>query len=380
MNTESNRPRTVKIDADRFETSPYFEFYTDADTVFGVAADRYYAADLGEDPIASYWALRREALLFDVPEKPWQIAGPDALAFLQKIFARRIETLPTGRGRYALACTPEGGTFMDGILFKLADDRYWYVQADGAFRAWMTAHQAGYDIEISDPRSRVLQLQGPRSMAIMRDASDGAIDSDLRYFGAGFYPIGGQNVYVSRTGWTGELGYEIYSLGDATDHRELWHDLLTAGAAYGMQLGSLNAMGIRRIEAGILDAGSDFDASVTPFEAGLGAFVDLDRPDFIGRSALIDADRHSLLYGLKCGNRAPRRGDDVLDGAQVIGRMTAGAWSPQLECGIGYVRFDRAGDWVGRKLTLGGAGGGHDECEITGLPFYDGEKRIPRGG
>jgi aminomethyltransferase len=217
-------------------------------------------------------------------------------------------------------------------------------------------------------------------MEIMHDVSDGAIGSELRYFGAGFFPIGGQSVYVSRTGWTGELGYEIYSLGDATDHRKLWHDLFTAGVPHGMQLGSLNALGIRRIEAGILDAGSDFDSSVTPFQAGLGAFVDLDKPDFIGRSALIDADRHNLMYGLKCENTAPRRGDDVLEGDQVVGRVTAGASSPYLECGIGYVRFARAGDWLGRKLSLGGSDGGLVECEITGLPFYDAEKRIPRGG
>ena len=379
MSDQPTRARSLRIDADRFETSPYFEFYTDADTVFGVAADRFYAADLGEDPVASYWSLRREALLFDVPEKPWQIEGPDALAFLENIFARRIDTLQTGRGRYAIACTPEGGSFMDGILFRLAQDRYWYVQADGAFRAWMTAHRAGFDIEISDPRSRVLQLQGPRSMAILHEASDGAIDDSLGYFGAGFYPIGGQELYVSRTGWTGELGYEIYSLGEATDHGKLWQDLFSAGAKHGMQLGSLAAMGIRRIEAGILDAGSDFDPSVTPFQAGLGAFIDLDKPDFVGKSALLDAGRDRLLYGLKCAESAPQRGDRVFDGERRVGLVTAGAWSPYLECGIGYVRFDRPAQWLGMKLGLGSADRDPIDCEITTLPFYDPEKRIPRG-
>ena len=88
MSDSNDRPETLRISADRFESSPYFEFYTNAQTEFGVAAGRYYAADLGEDPAASYWALKQDAVLFDVPEKPWQIEGPDAPAFLEHVFAR----------------------------------------------------------------------------------------------------------------------------------------------------------------------------------------------------------------------------------------------------------------------------------------------------
>jgi aminomethyltransferase len=371
--------RLVRISATRFEQSPYYEYYANPDTVLGVAAGRYYASFNGEDPVETYWKLRREAVLFDVPEKPWQIEGPDALPLLERIFARSVAKLAQGRGLYAIACTPRGGAFMDGILFKMSANRYWYVQPDGALREWLIAHSEGFDVEISDPNSRVLQIQGPNSMKIMADASNGAIDANMRYFHAGYFEIGGQRVYVSRTGWTGELGYEIYCAGAGTDHKRLWDCLFEAGASYGMVFASLAAMGTRRIEAGILDNLTDFDTSMTPFQAGLGRFIELDKEGFIGRTALLEADRKTLLHGLKCASKAPDDGDEIYDGATRVGRVTASAWSPFLECGIGYARFDRPDDWVGRSLTMKTAAGAAVDCEIVALPFYDPEKRIPRG-
>ena len=227
---QSNSPGmtdTVRISARRFEQSPYFEFYANPNTRLGVAANRYFAADNGEDPVETYWALRQKAVLFDVTEKPWQIEGPGAVPFLEHIFARPVATLAEGRGRYAIACTCEGGIFMDGILFKLAENRYWYVQPDGALEEWLVAHKGEYDVNISDPASRVLQIQGPNSMKIMSDATDGAIDEKMKYFHSGYFDIGGQRLYVSRTGWTGELGYGIYSDGAITEYQRLWIICLT---------------------------------------------------------------------------------------------------------------------------------------------------------
>jgi glycine cleavage system aminomethyltransferase T len=115
--TRSNPPDTVRIPAGRFEQSPLFDCYAIPDTLLGIAANRYYAADNGENIEETYWSLRQKMVLFDVPEKPWQIEGPDAVPFLERIFARPIDTLTEGRGRYAIACTTDGGIFMDGILF-----------------------------------------------------------------------------------------------------------------------------------------------------------------------------------------------------------------------------------------------------------------------
>lgn len=369
---------TVRISGGRFAQSPFFHLYASEKTRLGVAAERFYPADNGEDVVATYWALRRQAVLFDVPERPWRIEGADAVPFLERLLARRVGDLEPGRGRYAIACTAEGGTFMDGILFRLDQRSFWYVQADGALEAWLIAQREGFDARISDPHSRVLQIQGPNSLKIMARASAGAIDASMAYFRSGFYDLGGQRLFVSRTGWTGELGYEIYTQGDATDCDRLWRHLFDCGVEHGLVFGSLAAMGIRRIEAGILDNISDFDTTMTPFAAGLGNFIDLDKPGFIGREALLAADRRKRLYGLKCRAVAPNAGELVLDNGEPVGRVTTGEWSPYLESGIGYVRFDHAGDWSGKSLSIESSPGGPAGCEIIDLPFYDREKRIPR--
>ena len=374
-----DRNNTVTISGRRFEESPYISRYDGPELVRGVYAGRFFAIYNGEDPVRKYWGLRRKALIFDAPEKPVEVSGPDAVAFLERVLSRTVSTLEVGRGRYAIACTPQGGVFMDGVLFRLADDRFWYVQADGALETWFLAHSEGYDISISDPKSRVIQIQGPASMEIMRAASANRIDEGMRYFQAGFFDLGGQEVYVSRSGFTGELGYEIYSLGEATDHLALWDHLTDAGEPHGMEFSSTSSMTIRRVEAGILGNTTDMDTTMTPFEAGLAPFVDLDRGDFVGRSALLQADRRPLLHGLKCSDALPSVASTVLDGDTPVGRMTMGVHSPTLECGIGYVRFNEPGDWPGRSLRISLPTGDVHPCEIVDIPFVDPEKRLARG-
>lgn len=371
--------QTVRISGRRFEQSPYFDCYAHAGIVLGVYAGRFYPKSVGDDPAECYWALRRYAAMYDVPERPVQIEGPDAVPFLERIFARHVATLKEGRGRYAIACTPQGGVFMDGLLFKLSEGTFWYVQPDGALETWLIAHSAGFDVAISDPKSRVIQIQGPRSLEIMRAASDGEVDERMGYFHAGYFNLGGQRLYVSRTGWTGELGFEIYSQGAETDHRRLWDHLNKTGSPHGMVFSSAASMETRRIEAGILDNGTDMDMTMTPHQAGLGAFIDLEKPDFVGRSALLEADQRTCLYGMKCPTATPAMNCDIADGNQIVGRVTAGAWSPFLECGIGYVRFNEPGEWAGRALSVQMGESDNHPCEIVELPFYDREKRIARG-
>ncbi len=277
---------TFRVSARRFEQSPFQHRWLSDDTIMGVYAGRYYATNSGEDVERSYWDLRRAAVLYDVPERPVEISGPDVVRFLDHVFSRRVADMEEGRARYAIACTDRGRLFMDGVLFRLGQERFWYVQPDGALETWLLAHSPGFDVAVTDPHSRVLQIQGPTSLAILASATDGVLDDRLGYFRATFATIGGQEVYVSRTGWTGEMGFEVYTQGDATDADRVWDRLLEAGEPHGMTFGSLASMEIRRIEAGILDNGTDFDLTMTPFEAGLGAFVDLDKPAFIGRDAL----------------------------------------------------------------------------------------------
>lgn len=379
MQEAADLENTVSISARRFEESPFIERIDSSQMVRGVYAGRYLAIYLGEDVDEKYWTLRRKALIFDVPEKPVEISGPDALPFLEKVLARKITAMQEGRGYYAIACTPQGGVFMDGVIFKLETDRYWYVQADGAFETWLIAHSGGFDVTISDPQSRVLQIQGPASIDIMRDASAGAITEAMAYFRSGFFSIGGQKLYVSRTGFTGELGFEIYCDGAATDHLALWDHLMAAGEPYGMEFSSTRVMTIRRIEAGILGNLTDIDMTMTPFEAGLAAFIDMDKGDFVGRDALVDKDQRSLLLGLTCQSATPTSASAILDGGKAVGHITAGVPSPTLGCGIGYARFNNPGDWVGRSVELKLGDGSTHPAEIVDLPFFDREKNIVRG-
>ena len=375
----SDLTNTVKVSARRYEESPFIERTNHPDMVRGVYAGRYFAIYMGEDPLQKYWTLRRKALIFDVPEKPVEISGPDALPFLNKVLSRDVTALPEGRGLYAIACTPQGGIFMDGVVFKLAPNRYWYVQADGAFETWLIAHSDDFDIIITDPQSRVLQIQGPASIDIMLAASDGAIGEDMRYFRSGFFSIAGQELYISRTGFTGELGFEIYCDGTKTDHLALWDHLMAIGEPFGMEFSSTRAMTLRRIEAGILGNLTDMDQTMTPFEAGLAPFIDMDKNNFIGKVALEEADRRSLLHGITCSTETPSAGSEILDGKNPVGYVTAGVPSPTLDCGIGYARFYKPGDWIGKQLRLRLPNGVTHDATIVDVPFVDPKKEIVRG-
>jgi len=379
LQEEKDLENNIAISARRFEESPFIARHDTSKMVRGVYAGRFFAVYNGEDYLAKYWTLRRKALIFDVPEKPVEISGPDAVPFLEKILTRRISTMAEGRGYYALALTPQGGIFMDGVIFRLAIDRFWYVQADGPFETWLMAHSGGFDVNISDPNSRVLQIQGPASFAIMSAASGGQIDETMGYFRSGYFDLGGQTLYVSRSGFTNELGFEIYCDGQRTDHLALWDHLMEAGQPHGMEFSSTRAMTIRRIEGGILGNTTDMDTSMTPYEAGLGAFVDMDKGDFIGRDALVDADRRSVLMGLTCASATPSSGSEILDADRVVGGITAGVPSPTLGLGIGYARFNTPGEWVGRPMKLRLPDGSVHDCDIVDVPFFDKEHRIVRG-
>ena len=152
LQEESDLNKTIKISARRFEESPYIERTDSPKMVRGVYAGRYFPISIGEDAIEKYWLLRQKALIFDVPEKPVEISGKDAIPFLEKILTRKISSIKEGRGYYSLACTPQGGIFMDGVIFKFSDNKFWYVQADGPFEDWLLAHSENFDVKISDPK------------------------------------------------------------------------------------------------------------------------------------------------------------------------------------------------------------------------------------
>jgi len=368
----------LQVSSHRYLRSPFFGFYDSPQARYGVYNQRLYPLDLGGDTVAEYGKLRRAAMLYDVPERPLEIRGPDAVRLLEKVFARRCGNLGVHRAGYGLACDANGGLLMDGVLLRLAEDRFWYVMADGEFLPWLEAHAIGMDVRVFDPEVWVLQVQGPRSLEILRAIADPAPPADWKYFAVAETTIAGQPVVLSRTGWTGELGFEIYTPIAGSHNAALWALLLGRGAAFGLQNGALSSMAIRRIEAGILDYGTDVDRGVNPWQAGLGRFVDMEKDDFIGKAALMRCDRQLRLQGLFCDAGTPQRGGAVsLDGREV-GYVTASAQSPQLGCGIGYALYHDAAPAPGSTVEVQ-VGGARAMAVVSELPFYDPEKRIARG-
>jgi len=361
------------------EKSPWFSRTWSENAVYGEYANRLVLLSLGNDIVEEYWKLRKSAGLFDVPERPLEIKGRDALKFLNRVFTRPVDKLRTGRGSYGLLCHQAGGMVCDGILFKLAEDHFWYVHADADVYLWLIAHAHDYQVEICDPRSWVLQVQGPRSLAVLANACDGDVPREFRYFDAFQGDMGGQRVLVSRTGWSAELGFEVYNMDADVDGPALWDHLLAAGADFDMTGCSQLSMNIRRIEGGILNYRTDMDWHTTPYDMGLGQFVDLDSHDFIGRDALRSASRRPRFSGFKCEGRSLRYGAAVISGGRAVGRVTAYEISPYLECGVGFVLFDSVESMNGTGFAVSERDGNVCPVELVELPFYDAAKNIPRG-
>ena len=325
-----------------------------------------------------YWRLRQQAAVLHTGEFPLQFKGKDAEALLDKLFTKDITKIRPGRCGYGLACFEDGGLLVDGILLRLSEDCFWYAQADGDFYAWARAHSAGMDVEISDPDVFVSQVQGPNALKILEKASDTGLPDKFGYFAMARVPMGGQEVVITRTGYTNELGWEFYTE-PHHDADALWRHLVAAGADLGMEIFGLDAMNIRRIEAGILNAGSDFNATTTPFAVNLGRFVDMEKTAFIGKSALAVADQRPRLFGVKCPEGEPLIAAAVEQRGQRVGHITAGAISPYLGHGIGYALMDAVGHAPGEQLQVGCRDGKMRAAELVDLPFYDKLAEIPRG-
>ncbi|MCP4391911.1 MAG: aminomethyl transferase family protein [Gammaproteobacteria bacterium] len=329
------------------------------------------------DTVDGYWLLRQKAAVLHTGEFPLQFRGPDAERLLDGLFTKDITKVKPGRCGYGLACYEDGGLLVDGILLRLEPELFWYAQADGDFYSWARAHAAGMDVEISDPNVFVSQVQGPHALKILEAACDDGMPEPFGYFAMARVSLGGQQVVITRTGYTNELGWEFYTE-PQHDAAALWRHLSAAGEPFGMQLFGLDSMHIRRIEAGILNAGSDFDHKTTPYDTGLGRFVDEDKADFIGKQALASAARETRLTGLKC-DAEPHIGGEVCIDGKAAGKVTAGAISPYLRQGIGIVLMEAAGFAEGDRVSVRCIDGELHDGELAELPLYDKQAEIPRG-
>ena len=325
-----------------------------------------------------YWLLRQKAAVLHTGELPLQFEGPDAERLLDILFTKDMTKVKVNRCGYGLACYEDGGLIVDGIVLRLAKHKFWYAQADGDFYSWAKAHASGMDVAITDPNVFVSQVQGPNAMKVLEAACDTGMPEPFGYFAIARVPFGGQEVVITRTGYTNELGWEFYTE-PHHDAEALWAHLEAAGEPFGMTMFGLDAMNIRRIEAGILNAGSDFNETTTPFAVGLGRFVDEDKGDFVGKTALAGADSAVRLHGIKCADGEPLISAPVHVSGQRAGVVTAGAISPYLGHGIGYALMDDAAHGPGTIIDVGCRDGSMQKAELVELPFYDKLAEIPRG-
>ena len=325
-----------------------------------------------------YWMVRRKVILRHTGELPTEIRGPDAEKLLDLIFTRDITKMKVGRCSYQFPCYHDGGMITDGVLMRLGENRFWYGQADGDLFSWLKAHARGLDVEVFDPNVWVSQVQGPDSLKVLEAVVDDAYPEPFRYFEVADVQIAGQKIILSRSGFTNELGWEFYLEPDI-DAKAVGDRILEAGKPFGLAPASADAFRARRIEAGLLNAGSDFDAGVTPFAAGLGHMVDLDKTDFIGKTALQAADKRCRTWGMRVDGGVAHIGNVLTRNGAPAGVACSSAWSPFQQCGVAIVHLDDPDLGPGTVLEVECVDGQTRPAEVCETPMYDRAREIPRG-
>ncbi|MEM9044424.1 MAG: aminomethyltransferase family protein [Pseudomonadota bacterium] len=325
-----------------------------------------------------YWTIRQKVGILHCGELVVQFKGPDALNLLNKILTRDVAKIKPGRCGYGLACYDDGGLIIDGVLLRIDEDLFWYVQADGDFYGWSRALSIGMDVEITVPDVFVSQVQGPNALKLLDAAARDGLPEDFTYYGIAQVDLGGQEYLVTRTGFTNELGWELYSE-PYHDADALWDHLRKHGEPFGLDFTCNDSIDIRRIEAGILNAGSDFDHSTTPFDFGLSHFVDEGKDGFLGKDALATASRGRRQFGIKCPEGEMMISGLVYADGASAGKITAAAMSPYLGYSIGYVLLDKAGLTPGAQVDVACRDGTLNRAELVEPPFYDKDRLIPRG-
>ena len=341
-----------------------------------------------ESAEADYWRLVNDVALWDVAcERQVEITGPDAARFVQLLTPRNLSKLAVGQCKYVLITADDGGLINDPVLLRLDENHFWLSLADSDVLLWArgVAVHSGMDVTICEPDVSPLQVQGPKSRDVMRDLFGDWV-TDLRYFWFKDAELAGAPVIVSRTGYSSELGYEIF-LRDGRFGDALWEAVMEAGKPYNIGPGGPST--IRRVEAGMLSYGSDATITDNPFELGFDRLVDLDQDaEFVGKAALrrIKADGVTRRWvGLEIEGpplaapnpaRWPALG---ADGTQEIGELTSAVYSPRLEKNIGMAMLGIAEAEMGNGIVLE-TSWGRRRATVVPMPFYDPKKQIPSQG
>lgn len=365
--------------------SPYFDATVKwGASGFSVYNHMYIPRDFG-DPEQNFWNLINDAILCDVAvERQVEITGPDAAQFVQMLTPRDLSQMAVGQCKYILITNAEGGIINDPVLLRLEQNRFWISLADSDVLLWAqgVAVHAGLDVTIFEPDVSPLQLQGPRSLQIMTALFGEEIES-LKYYWLRQYTLDGIPVVVSRTGWSSELGYELY-LQDGSRGTELWEKIMAAGQPFGLQPGHTSS--IRRIEGAMLSYHADMDIRTNPFELGLDRLVALDAPhEFIGKSALQEIKQSGVTrkqVGLVIDGE-PFTGPNttfwpVETDGQAVGKVTSAVYSPRLQKNIALAMVGTGSADIGTELSVMTATGAR-RAVVVEKPFYDPKKQITTG-
>ncbi|PSJ58866.1 DUF1989 domain-containing protein [Pseudaminobacter soli (ex Li et al. 2025)] len=345
--------------------------------------------------LEEYWACREKAVVMDLsPLRKFEITGPDSEALLQYTLTRDIKKLGVGQVVYTAMCYEHGGMIDDGTLLRLGKDNFRWVGGDDYSGIWLREVAEKLDLKVlvrsSTDQMHNIAVQGPRSRDILKEViwTSPAQPSiaELEWFRFAVARIGdaqGAPVVISRTGYTGELGYEIWC--HPRDAEKVFDAVWAAGQPHGLKPMGLQALDMVRIEAGLIFAGYDFSDQTDPFEAGIGFTVPLKTKtdDFIGRDALIRRKEHPSckLVGLDIdANVAVGHGDCVHVGRAQIGEITSSMRSPVLGKNIALARLDVTHADIGTEVEIGKLDGQQKRLPARVVPFahYDPQKTRPR--
>jgi len=367
----------------RLRRSPFFEatqrygaqgFTTYNHTLFPIRFDDFEA---------EYWHLLDHVTLWDVAvERNVEVSGPDGFRFAQLLTCRDLSRCAVGQGKYVLITAPDGGIVNDPVMLRLGENRFWFALADSDVLLYARglAANAGLNVELAEPEAYPVQVQGPRSKDVIRDLFGDEV-ADLRWYWFTESSLDGIPVIVTRTGWSSEVGYEVY-LRDGSRGDDLWERIMAAGTPYDIR--PTGPVDSRRIEGGVFNWGADMDQTNNPFEMGLDRLVDLDvEADFMGKEALrrirLEGVRRKIVGVEIEGPRLEMNQTKwpVSAGSDEVGKVTSAVWSPRLQKNIGYAWVPVEASGLGTRLVVETTDGPRGAAVVS-MPFIDPGKRIPR--
>lgn len=381
MHAEPNPP--VITIGPRVRKSPYFDATRRHGAKGFTVYNHMYMPTLYTDPVSEYWSLVNDVTLWDVAcQRQVEISGPDAFELIQLLTPRDMSKCKVGQCQYLVLTDTDGGVINDAVMLRLAESRFWLSPGDGDVLLWVlgVASQRRLDARVFEPDVSPLQLQGPKSPQVARELCGDDI-LQLRYYWSVETALDGIPLVVSRTGWSGELGFELYLL-DSRHGDRLWELVMEAGREFGIAPISPNL--IRSIEGGLLSYGSDITRADNPFLFGFDNLVDFTQPtDFIGREALQRIRAEGVkrkLVGVEIGgDPLPASNSEfhpLYDGQKKVGHVTRCAFSPRLEKNIGFANVPVEYAATGRKLVFK-CPLGNLETTVCDWPWFPAQKKIP---